>query len=48
VIALVRQVLRRPSREILQTLHQAISEFCGDDKPVDDMTTMVIKVAARG
>jgi sigma-B regulation protein RsbU (phosphoserine phosphatase) len=48
VLDVVRQNLHCPSREICETLHQAVKEFCGFAEPTDDMTTMVVKVLAKG
>lgn len=46
VLNLVRQSLHLSSREIHEALHHAITEFRGYDEPLDDMTTMLIKVDA--
>jgi serine phosphatase RsbU (regulator of sigma subunit) len=44
VLDCVRQTRRLSAREIHESLHRAITEFCGREEPLDDMTAVVIKV----
>jgi PAS domain S-box-containing protein len=48
LVDLVRQHLRRPAREIIEALHDAVTAYGGPRNPQDDMTIVVLKVQAIG
>jgi serine phosphatase RsbU (regulator of sigma subunit) len=46
VLDLVRRVLDQPAAAIIERLHEAILAHCGDHPPHDDITMVVVKIAA--
>lgn len=46
LIETVRAAQAGKAAEIVDRLFQAVRAFCGPEKPVDDVTTMVIQVEA--
>jgi PAS domain S-box-containing protein len=47
-LTVVRDNRHRPAREIIESLHRAIHDFAGDQKPTDDVTVVVVKVETNG
>jgi serine phosphatase RsbU (regulator of sigma subunit) len=44
MLEIVRKLRNQPSRSIIESLHRAALDFCQREKPIDDMTVVVLKV----